>query len=423
MPGKEIKQAFAGYLLHAPEPQPGELTQVGPGTAGGEYLRRFWHPVAFSSDLGDVPVRIRILGEDLVIFRDKSGQVGLLHLQCPHRNASLEFGIISDRGIRCCYHGWLFDVDGSILEMPGEPAGSDYKDKFCHGAYPTREFKGLVFAYFGPPDREPDFPLFDSLERPGTRLIPSGWTPGRKYVWPCNWVQVKENSMDPVHTFFLHTIASGAQFTPEFGIVPEIEYEQTPIGMVYIASRRVGDNVWVRLHDLIMPNIHQVASVLEDGRKERRFGAPYLTHWAVPIDDYSFMEIGWLHETDDMRYDQSTVDKLHFGMLDDRPYGERQRQPGDYDAQTSQGRLNNFDTEHLATSDQGVAMFRRLLREGIRSVKAGKDPMGAAPARGQSIHTYTQNAVVKAPKLDDPDAEKEQLRSIGRRVLAGEFRD
>ena len=193
--------------------------------------------------------------------------------------------------------------------------------------------------------------------------------------------------------------------------------------MVYVASRRVGDNVWVRMHDLIMPNIHLVASVNEDGKKPKRYGPPYLFHWAVPIDDTSFMEIGWLIENDEMKYDREMIEKLHFGMLDDRPFEERQRAPGDYDAQVSQGLLHLHAREHLGTSDRGVTMFRRMLRAGIEDVRAGKDPKGLSREEGAVTRTYTQNAVVPTPKAADAAEDKKQVREIGRRVAAGEFRD
>ena len=114
-----------------------ELTQVGPGTPCGEYLRRFWQPIITSAEVQDLPRRLRILGEDLVAFRDKSGAMGLLELYCPHRGTSLEYGLVCDKGLRCCYHGWLFDVDGKILETPGEPPDSTLKDRLYHGAYPV----------------------------------------------------------------------------------------------------------------------------------------------------------------------------------------------------------------------------------------------------------------------------------------------
>ena len=165
---------------------------MGPGTPCGEYFRRFWQPICFSDDLRDLPLRVTILGEELVAFRDLRGNVGLLELHCAHRGTSLEFGLISERGIRCCYHGWLFDVDGTILETPGEPAHSTLKDRLCQGAYPTHEYNGVMFGYMGPPDKQPPFPLYDCFERPGYRLIP-----GQKYFYPCNWLQIVENAMDP----------------------------------------------------------------------------------------------------------------------------------------------------------------------------------------------------------------------------------
>ncbi|PYN14780.1 MAG: ring-hydroxylating oxygenase subunit alpha, partial [Candidatus Rokuibacteriota bacterium] len=149
---------FDGYhRRHVPAPDP-ELTQVGPGTPCGEYLRRFWQPVAFARDLTATPRRVRILGEDLVVFRDRGGQIGVLHLHCAHRGTSLEFGIPVERGIRCCYHGWVYDVDGRCLATPGEPHGSRLRERVRQGAYPTHEFAGLVFAYLGPPDGRPAFP-------------------------------------------------------------------------------------------------------------------------------------------------------------------------------------------------------------------------------------------------------------------------
>ena len=135
---------------------------MGPGTPAGEWFRRFWHPVFVADELGDLPKAIRILGKDLVIFHDRSGRVGLLELHCSHRGTSLEFGQIEEHGIRCCYHAWLYDVDGAILETPGEPADSTPKDRLCHGAYPTLEYNGLVFAYMGPPDKRPEFPSLDT---------------------------------------------------------------------------------------------------------------------------------------------------------------------------------------------------------------------------------------------------------------------
>jgi phenylpropionate dioxygenase-like ring-hydroxylating dioxygenase large terminal subunit len=157
-----LRTRFGGYLHRNVVAEDAELTHVGPDASCGEYMRRFWQPVCFSDDLKDVPHRVSILGEELVVFRNLSGAVGLLELHCPHRGTSLEFGLIDAEGIRCCYHGWLFALDGAILETPGEPTESTLKDRLCHGAYPVHESHGIVFTYMGPPDRRPPFPVYDS---------------------------------------------------------------------------------------------------------------------------------------------------------------------------------------------------------------------------------------------------------------------
>ena len=156
-----------GYLHRDVPAEDGEITHVGPGTPAGEWFRRFWQPVFVSDGLKDLPTAIRILGEDLVLFRDGSGQIGLLELHCSHRGTSLEFGQIEERGIRCCYHAWLYDVNRRILETPGEPPESILKDRLHHGAYPTHEYGGLVFAYMGPREKQPVFPIFDTYDVPG----------------------------------------------------------------------------------------------------------------------------------------------------------------------------------------------------------------------------------------------------------------
>jgi len=285
-----LKTRFGAYFHREVPAEDAELTHVGPGTPGGEYMRRFWQPICFSDELQDLPHRVKILGEELVAFRTGGGAVGLLELHCPHRGTSLEFGLVDSKGIRCCYHGWLFGADGTILETPGEPADSTLKDRLYHGAYPTEEDHGIVFAYLGPPERQPPFPRYDSFIRPGWRLMP-----GRKYFYPCNWLQIMENTMDPAHTAFLHTIVSGAVFTNEFGVLPELDFVETPVGMIYVATRRVGDNVWARMVEAVLPNLQQVAPIWEDGRTEHPFSGPMMSRWIVPVDDTNTMFIEFRH--------------------------------------------------------------------------------------------------------------------------------
>ncbi len=200
--GSEKKSsAYSGYYRKQSAEPDMYLCQVGRGTPAGEYHRRFWQPVCYESELGDVPLRVRALSEDLVVFKDLLGRIGALHLHCCHRNSSLEFGMLTEKGIRCCYHGRVFDVDGTIVEMPGEPAADRLQHEANQGAYPTHTFGGIVFAYMGPPDRIPVFPMLDRFQVKGVRHVP-----GIRFEFSCNWLQIKENAVDPHHTNVLHVI-------------------------------------------------------------------------------------------------------------------------------------------------------------------------------------------------------------------------
>jgi nitrite reductase/ring-hydroxylating ferredoxin subunit len=403
----------AWYAREVPGPDP-LLTRTGPGTPCGEYLRRFWQPVAFARDLGDVPRRIRIMGEDLVVFRDRSGRAGLLQLQCTHRGASLEFGILQERGIRCCYHGWVFDVDGRILETPGEPADSSLRHRLCQGAYPTHEFSGLVFAYLGPPEHLPAFTVYDTFDVPGMRLHAAA-----QFELPCNWLQVKDNSMDPVHTSFLHAISSGYHFTEAFGELAELEWQERPYGMIYVATRRVGDLVWVRICDFMAPNVHQFTRELEAAAAERIAWRPVVIRWAVPVDDWRTINFELAQVDPAWELTPEQIARPGFGQSADRPYAERQRHPGDYDAQSSQRTVAVHDLEHLASTDRGVIMLRKILRDDIAALERGAPPRGLAFKPGEVVATHCQDTVLRVPAAADDRA---LLREVGRRVAAGDYR-
>jgi nitrite reductase/ring-hydroxylating ferredoxin subunit len=403
-----------GYFQREMPAEDAELTRVGPGTPCGEYLRRFWQPVAFARDLRDVPLRLTVMGENLVLFRDGSGRLGLLHLHCLHRGTSLEYGIVAARGLRCCYHGWLFDVDGTVLETPGEPARSTYRHRICQGAYPTLEYAGLIFAYLGPPDRRPEFPIYDTFDLPGFAL-----TPAARFELPCNWLQIKDNSMDPIHTSFLHAISSGNQFTAAFGALAELAWERTPYGMVYVATRRVGDHVWVRVCDFMAPNVHQFTREIEDAGRHKVASRPVIIRWAVPVDDTHTwsMELAQVDPAWGLTADD--VARPGFGQSNDRPYEERQRHPADYDAQSSQRDIAVHALEHLASTDRGVIMLRQIVRDGIRAVAAGRDPVEILREPGPPITTYTQDTVLRIPAEPDPEADRRLLRETGVKVLRG----
>jgi nitrite reductase/ring-hydroxylating ferredoxin subunit len=414
--------AYTGYTTRPYDPMNGEpdrkLTQVGRGTPGGEYLRRYWHVVAFERDISDVPLRIRILGEDLVLFRDKGGCIGLLHLHCCHRGASLEFGIIENRGIRCCYHGRLFDTDGTVLEFPGEPAADRLRVEICQGAYPTHVFAGMVFAYMGPPEKKPPFPIFDSFTVPGIRL-----QPGARLPFACNWTQIKDNAMDPAHTAVLHAIQGPDQFSPSFGMFPEMRFARSPIGLLNVCARRVGDLVWVRSTDIIMPVIHSLTSIVEDGTAEKSYSPPWLTIWTTPIDDHNSINflLSHIEESDTIPPERRRYLE-EFGQSPDRPYLERQRVPGDYDAMVSQGPVAIHAHETLGTIDAGVTLFRRLLREGIEAVERGEDPPQPVATGNRAIPSYVNNQALKLPRPATAREDRELLDKVCRQVIADSFR-
>jgi phenylpropionate dioxygenase-like ring-hydroxylating dioxygenase large terminal subunit len=413
-----LKARFSGYHHRHVPPENAELTHVGPDTPCGEYLRRFWQPVCFSDDLKDLPLRLRLMGEDLVAFRDGTGEVGLLELHCPHRGTSLEFGLVGEKGIRCCYHGWLFGCDGTILETPGEPASSTLKDRLFHGAYPVHEYNGMVFAYMGPPEEKPAFPVYDSFVRPGNRLIP-----GQKYFYPCNWLQILENTQDAIHTSFLHTIVSGAVFTEEFGVLPELEFSETPVGIIYIATRRVGDNIWLRSVENVLPNLQQVAPIWETGHNEIPFSGPMMSRWIVPLDDTNTMMIEFrqISEAEEAETPEWWLDRAGMlpGQLPGDSYEEAQRRPQDFEAQVSQRPIAVHGMEHLGATDRGISMFRNQIRQGIKAVKAGKDPVGLIRDAAAPIPTYCNNTVVRIPPAATSELDKKLLRETGRRLSAG----
>ena len=402
-----LDQRYGAYHHRFVPKEDEELTHVGPGSPCGEYLRRFWHPVASSAELQDLPIAVRIMGEELVVFRDSSGRVGLLELHCSHRGTSLEFGQIEAEGIRCCYHGWLFGVDGAILDTPGEPPESTFKERLCHGAYPVREYQGLVFAYMGPPDNVPEFPIYDTGNLPGYDRYSV-----TKHHWPCNWLQVKDNCMDPSHTAFLHTIEMGHGFSDAHKELGTLDWMETPIGMIYIHCRRVGDNVFVRMTDYISPTLHQIATNAEDGSKEHGFYRASSTFWLVPIDDTNCATIVLRRQRQD-----DPPPGPSFGQDGDRPYEDRQRSPGDWDAQVTQRPIAVHAMERLGTTDRGVIMLRGLVRDGIQAVREGRDPKGVLHTPGEVVTTYANNSVWRVPPAPTPEEDWELLLQTGRRAV------
>lgn len=427
-----LDQPFGAYYHRAVPGDDALLTRTGPETPCGEYLRRFWHPVAHSAALKDLPLPVKIMHEALVLFRDGGGRVGLLQKHCCHRGTSLEFGKIEQRGIRCCYHGWHFDVDGRILDMPSEPEKSRLKDRLFQGAYPVQEYGGLVFAYMGPPDRRPPFPIYDTFEVAGYHLELSE-PPDLPNVKPCNWLQIMDNVVDPVHEPFLHTTISGCQFfdrngraVAEMADVGALSFEETPIGLLAQETRRVGHAIWVRSIECILPNIAQVARApvfpaeFRTGEREHRY-VPLLTRWRVPVDDESTAEFAFVRigegQLNPYLDNKVPAYRTNYGGRD---LAERQRFPGDYDAQVSQRTIARHGLEHLTSADRGVTMFRRELRKGIEAVQRGEDPRGLVRRFEGKIPTYANETVIHSPASADkasPDELKAAARAVFERVL------
>lgn len=408
-------RGFDRQFIWHEKPDP-ELTEVGPGTPCGEYLRRHWMPVAMTDQVGDLPYRIRILGEDLILFREKAGQLGLVHLHCAHRNMSLEFGIIEEGGIRCSYHGWKYAIDGTIIERPCEPEGSPLKEGTCLGAYPVIEYKGLAFAYLGPGDTMPDFPVFDTFDEEGDEMIP--------YLIesPCNWLQVMENAWDPFHVVYLHTKSVRTQFIDAFAELPKIEFFERHFGEFYTNTRRVGDIVWIRIHDKMLPSFTQNGGHFPVPEQSLYFGRCGLSRWITPVDDTNTMVIAWRHfrEGEDPK-GLTNKDEVGFGTTDfygqggDRSYEQRQRDPGDYDAWVSQGPINIHKREHTGFTDRGVSLVRRKLRKIIRQVQAGESVLQVSASYDGPIPSYGGDTMLRIPQQPDRD-DDDLLKEVAHKV-------
>ena len=408
---------YSGYHHRQAAAEPNPLTQVGPGTAGGEYMRRYWHPIVLASEVGALPKAIRILGEDLVIFRDRSNTIGLLHKNCIHRGASLEFGIPQEHGIMCCYHGWHFDTNGRVLGVGAEPDTSRIPTNFGQGAYQVREAHGMIFTYMGPPEQTPEFPYYDTFSFPDdNELHPI------KMTIPCNWLQIVENACDPIHNAYLHAIVSGEQFSPAFKVLPALDFVETPLGFLSMATRQVKDKVYIRASDIILPNVAQFASGNNNADDDCFNISCGLTRWVVPIDDHNSYYTGLAHYSARTnayrRADPSElgVDKMGFiGQTADRPYEERQMEPGDYDALVSQGSIANHGREHLGTTDRGIVMFRRMLGRAIEAVRIGETPAQPRLYHDGQVRTYNHEVVLTLPSQSNI-TDMGSLADFGRRA-------
>lgn len=353
-----------------------DLVETSAGTPAGELLRRYWHPVARSSEATSLPREVRILGEDLILFRDGGGRPGLVEPRCCHRGTSLYYGRVEDGGIRCPYHGWLFAVDGACLDQPCEPDRGRNRTSYRQPWYPVQDYNGLVFAYMGPADRQPVFPRYDIFE--GLRddeeiVIIDHFAFGGPTVAPCNWFQTHENAMDPYHVFILHNAISGHQFDPRLEIWPRIDWQRHPWGVTASQDRDLPDgNVLHRVTEIRVPTIRVIPTpTLTVVGKTNNMS------WAVPLDDTHTWVVSMLRKPKDRPAQGLPTyggDKTWFD-LDDEGH---QRYPGDYETQVGQGPITLHSTERLASSDRGVSMVRRQFLDQVRVVAEGGDPVGVS---------------------------------------------
>jgi phenylpropionate dioxygenase-like ring-hydroxylating dioxygenase large terminal subunit len=352
-----------------------ELTEVGRGTPMGELLRRYWHPISLAADATDIPRKVRALGEDLVLFRDRHGRAGLLHARCCHRGTTLYYGKVEEDGIRCCYHGWKFDTEGHCLEQPCEPDGGQFRDKVRQPWYPLQERYGLIFAYMGPSEKKPVLPRYECLERMDDgEFVEADDTSiggGGPAVIPCNWLQHFENVVDPYHVPVLHGSFSGPQFTNMMASMPEVKFEMSPRGVTVRSIRNQDDGrIFYRVTEAALPTLRVVPNP-----RVAQFARVESIGWTLPIDDTSFRiyVAGRVKKSGDIGRMRSKFNgKFWWDMTEQ----EHQQYPGDYEAQVGQGPVTLHSEEHFGQSDRGILMIRRMLDDQLEALAAGRDPIG-----------------------------------------------
>ena len=381
------------------------MTRAGPGTPGGRLLRNYWQPVALVEELeGKRPVRpVRLLGQDLVLFKDGAGRYGLLDRDCPHRGADLAYGRVEDGGLRCAFHGWLFEVGGQCLQTPAEPDGSKLAQRVRQKSYPVVEKSGMLFAWLGE-GKPSTFPAFDCFVAPGTHTF------AFKGRLECNWLQALEVGIDPAHASYLHrffededTSASyGKQFRgtsadssmPITKVLrefdrPEISVDRTDYGMRLIALRKLSEaHTHVRVTNLMFPQAFVIPMSAE----------MTISQWHVPVDDHncywyaiftSFTGPVDKQAMRDQRLQLYTLPdyKPRVGKANDYGFNPDEQLTATYTgmgndinvhdqwAVESPGPIQDRTREHLGTTDKGIIAYRKLLVEAIEKNSAGEKPL------------------------------------------------
>ena len=347
------------------------LTRVGPGTPCGDMLRRYWWPIGTSDEIGGEPTVVNLLGQTFVAFRDGRGHAGMLDRKCCHRGASLEYGRVEEEGLRCCYHGWLFDRNGRCLDQPCEPEDSNFKTRVRQGAYPVHEVSGLVFAYIGPGD-SPAFPKYDLLYNDQCNKTVYGRD------MQSNWLQRVENMLDMLHVMCLH-----ASLYPELAFKRPDYYDWTErwygVQMDLTYPNGTEDR-----HHYVFPFINRV-QVMRAGQEPYQF-----MQWVSPQDDTRCISYQvWASEAEEGPY------SLQTGKFQHTVRGEYKRveagfwniweRDQDDVAADSQGVIADRTDEHLGVSDRGIILLRKMIQDAIEAVKRGEDPPGILRDPGHDI--------------------------------------
>jgi 5,5'-dehydrodivanillate O-demethylase len=346
------------------------LTSVGEGTPMGELLRRYWMPIAGVTSFTDkTQVQpVPLFGEDLVLYRDKNGTFGLVDRKCPHRRADLSYGYVEDCGLRCNYHGWLFDEDGNCIEQPYEDTAAaqlKFKDKVKIKSYPVKTQGGMVWAYLGPLPA-PELPNYE----------PFNWKNGFVQVVtaniPCNWLQCQENSIDPVHFEWMHMnwgrrmLDENAERAP---VTEKIDFEEFDHGFTYHRQRSdlpKNHPMWTIGRVCLWPNGFFLGDHFE---------------WRVPIDDENTLSIAWLFNrvpNEQEPYVQEEIPSWHSEITDPESgrWISSHVMNQDFIAWVGQGVIADRQNEHLGKSDGGVKLLRKRFKSEIKAIEEGKDPKG-----------------------------------------------
>jgi phenylpropionate dioxygenase-like ring-hydroxylating dioxygenase large terminal subunit len=392
-------------------PEENELiTRVGQRTPMGRTMRHYWIPACLSHEIAAPdcpPVRVKLLGEPLVIFRDSEGRIGLFEEFCPHRRVSLYFGRNEECGLRCVYHGWKFDVEGNCVDQLNEPEEHQFKHKVHITAYPTVELGGIVWAYMGPPEKMPAPPKFAFTQ------VPESHRHVTKVIEECNWLQALEGGIDTSHAPILHRLLTdnstrgGMKPSSPFvrGRAPNLVVDITDYGYLYAGVRPLGDSdMHVRTYHFILP-FHQIRPSRSDSGLPMDAG-----HIWVPMDDHTCMVYNWAYSTTDAPLtDEDRLEKglgngpLHVDPKTFRSFYNRANDYGldrevqrtesytgidginqqDRALQESMGPIVDRSREHLGPGDKAIIQARRLLRQAVKTVEAGGIPYGT----GNSYYT------------------------------------